>query len=91
MKHTLRKVFRSGKFVTGFVHLHDDLMLIVILYPAHHRSRRWRSSVRAPSSRPASTSTSMTASGAPHYTLNLDDAAAKRIASKLNDDDRLKP
>lgn len=26
---------------------------------------------------------------APHYTLNLSDAAAKRIASKLNDDDRL--
>ena len=31
----------------------------------------------------------MTASVLPHYTLNLDDAAAKRIASKLSDEDRL--
>jgi peptide/nickel transport system permease protein len=27
--------------------------------------------------------------GSPHYTLNLDNAAARRIASKLNDQDRL--
>jgi peptide/nickel transport system permease protein len=27
--------------------------------------------------------------GSPHYTINLDDAAAKRIANKLDDDDRL--
>ncbi len=27
--------------------------------------------------------------GSPKYILNLDDAAAKRIASKLSDDDRL--
>ena len=27
--------------------------------------------------------------GSPHYTLNLDDAAAKRIASKLDDEDRV--
>ena len=31
----------------------------------------------------------MTALVPPTYTLNLDDAAAKRIASKLSDEDRL--
>ena len=32
MKHTLRQVFRSGKFVTGFI-IFMSILLIVILYP----------------------------------------------------------
>ncbi len=32
MKHTLRQVFRSGKFVTGFI-IFSAILLTVIVYP----------------------------------------------------------
>ena len=89
MRHTLRQVFGSGKFVAGFS-IFVALLLIVILYPLI---------VRTPPLEIISQGTFFppgiyvdvydSIGSTTHYTLNLDDAAAKRIASKLKEEDRL--
>lgn len=89
MKHTLRQVFRSGKFVTGFV-IFMTILLTVILYPLIFTSPPLEIIGQGTFFEPGIYVNVYDSIGAQHYTLNLDDAAAKRIASKLNDDDRLK-
>ena len=89
MKHTLRQVFHSGKFVVGFC-IFAAILLIVILYPLI---------VPAPPLETISQGTFLPPGtyvnvydiikSAPRYTLNLDDAAARRIAGKLNEEDRI--
>ena len=89
MKHTLQQVFHSGKFVVGFS-IFAILVLIVILYPllvpyppleiiAQGTFFPPGIYVNAYDSIDATT----------RYVLNLDDAATKRIASKLKEEDRL--
>jgi peptide/nickel transport system permease protein len=91
MKNTLRQVFHSGKFVVGFV-IFSFIVLTVIIFP-------WL--VNTP---PLGTVSQGGEQGSflppglyvnvydsintTPYTLLLDDAAAKRLASKLSEDDR---
>jgi len=89
MKHTFQQVFRSGKFVAGFA-IFVAVLLIVIIYPLI---------IQSPPLEIISQGTFFppgiyvdvydSISSTTHYTLNLDDAAAKRIASKLKEEDRL--
>lgn len=88
MKHTLREVFRSGKFVTGFV-IFMSILLIVIIYPLIFTSPPLEIIGQGTFFPPGIYVNVYDSIGSPHYTLKLDDAAAKRIASKLDDDDRL--
>ncbi len=89
MKHTLRQVFRSGKFVTGFV-IFMTILLTVILYPLIFTSPPLEIIGQGTFFEPGIYVNVYDSIRSQHYTLNLDDAAANRIASKLNDDDRLK-
>jgi peptide/nickel transport system permease protein len=89
MKHTLRQVFHSGKFVVGFS-IFVAVLLMVILYPLivrHSPLDIISQGTFVPPGIYVNVYDSIGFTG--HYTLNLDDAAAKRIASKLKEEDRL--
>jgi len=88
MKHTLRQVFRSGKFVVGFS-IFMALLLIVIVYPLIIKDAPLVIIGQGTFFEPGVYVNVYDSIGSPHYTLNLDNAAAKRIASKLGDEDRL--
>ena len=89
MRHTLQQVFHSRRFLFGFS-IFMAVLLIVIIYPLI---------VRYPPLEIISQGTFFppgiyvnvydSIGSAEHYTLLLDDAAAKRIASKLKEEDRL--
>jgi peptide/nickel transport system permease protein len=89
MKHTLRQVFHSGKFVVGFS-IFMAVLLLVLVYPLFIKDDPLNiigQGTFFPPGIYASTFDSINASTT--YTLKLDNAAAKRIANKLNDEDRL--
>jgi peptide/nickel transport system permease protein len=88
MKHILRQIFRSGKFVAGFS-IFMAILLIVIIYPLVITDRPLAIIGQGTFFRPGIYVNVYDSIGSPHYTINLDDAAAKRIANKLDDDDRL--
>jgi peptide/nickel transport system permease protein len=89
MKHILHQVFHSGKFVVGFSIL-SVILLIVIVYPLIIRDAPLEiigQGTFFPPGIYVSTYDSIHASE--KYTLDLDGAVAKRIGSKLSDEDRL--
>ena len=89
MQHTLRQVFHSGKFVTGFIIL-MTLLLIVIVYPLIFRAPPLQiigQGTFFPPGIYVSAFDSINVTNT--YTLMLDDAVAKRIADKLKDEDRV--
>jgi peptide/nickel transport system permease protein len=89
MKHTLRQVFRSGKFVFGFF-VFVTLLLIVIVYPLIIPDAPLAiigQGTFFPPGIYVNTYDSVNAST--KYTLNLPGADFRRIASKLSSDDRL--
>jgi peptide/nickel transport system permease protein len=89
MKHTLRQVFHSGKFVTGFS-IFVALLLIVIVYPLIIKDDPLAIISQGTFFPPGIYVSTFDAINAPvTYILNLDNAAAKRIANKLSNDDRL--
>jgi peptide/nickel transport system permease protein len=89
MKHTLRQVFRSGKFVVGFS-IFMAILLIVIIYPLVVPYPPLEIIGQGTFFPPGIYVNVYDSIGSPtHYILNLDNAAAKRIASKLKDEDRL--
>jgi peptide/nickel transport system permease protein len=89
MKHTLQQVFRSGKFVVGFS-IFVAVLLIVIFYPLLVKSPPLEIIGQGTFFPPGIYVNVYDSIGAAeHYTLNLDDAAAKRIAGRLNEEDRL--
>jgi peptide/nickel transport system permease protein len=89
MKHTLQQVFQSRRFVVGFS-IFVAILLIVIVYPLV---------VPYPPLEIISQGTFFppgiyvnvydSAGFTTHYTLHLDGADAKRIASRLKEEDRL--
>jgi peptide/nickel transport system permease protein len=88
MKHTLEQVFHSGKFVVGFV-IFMTLLLMVILYPLFIKDAPLAIIGQGTFFPPGTyVSTFDTINSPTTYTLNLDNAAAKRIANKLTNDDR---
>ncbi len=87
MKHTLRQVFRSGKFVTGFA-VFMAILLTVIIYPLIIRDNPLGIIGRGTFFPPGIYVNVYDSISSPSYTLLLNDAAAKRIASTLGDKDR---
>jgi peptide/nickel transport system permease protein len=89
MKHTLRQVFRSGKFVTGFV-IFTLIVLWTIFYPIFVPADPLEIIGQGTFFSPGIyVNVYDSVAGAPRYTIMLDDAEAKRVASKLGDEDRL--
>ena len=88
MKHTIQQVFQSGKFVVGFVIL-VTILLFVIIYPLIVPDAPLAIIGQGTFFPPGIYVSTYDSLNAPVFTLNLKDAAAKRIASKLKDDDRL--
>jgi peptide/nickel transport system permease protein len=89
MKHMLRQVFHSGKFIVGFS-IFMALLLIVIVYPVVVKYPPLAIIGQGTFFPPGIYVNTFDSINAPTtYTLMLDDAAAKRIANKLSNDDRL--
>jgi peptide/nickel transport system permease protein len=89
MKHMLKQVFRSPKFVVGFSILMFVLLTLVI-YPLLVPNKPLDIIAQGTFFPPGIYVNVFDSTNSPAtYTLLLDDAAAKRIASKLSDEDRL--
>jgi peptide/nickel transport system permease protein len=88
MKHTLRQVFRSGKFVIGFS-IFAALLLIVFFYPLFIKDAPLGIIGQGTFFPPGIYVSAYDSINSPTtYTLNLDNAAAKRIDSKLGAQER---
>jgi len=87
MKHTIRQVFRSGKFVVGCI-IFLALLLTTIVYPLIFRRPPLEIIAQGTFFPPGIYVNVYDSIGSPTYTLNLDDAAANRIGSKLGDTER---
>jgi peptide/nickel transport system permease protein len=89
MKHTLQQVFHSGKFLVGFF-IFIVLMLTVIIYPLVITDRPLDIIAQGTFFPPGIYVSSYDSVNSPTtYTLMLDNAAAKRIANKLTNEDRI--
>ncbi len=89
MKNTLQQVFHSGKFLVGFF-IFMALLLIIFLYPLIIKDAPLTIIGQGTFFPPGIYVSTYDSINSPTtYTLNLDNAAAKRIASKLSDEDRL--
>ena len=88
MKHTLQQIFRSPRFVFGFS-IFMGILLIVLFYPLVIQDPPLAIIGQGTFFEPGVYVSVYDSIGSKPYTLNLEDAAAKRIASKLNDEDRL--
>ena len=89
MKHTLRQVFHSGKFLVGFV-IFLALLLTVIFYPLFVTDPPLAIIGQGTFFPPGIYVSSYDSINAgTTYTLMLDNAAAKRIATKLSATDRV--
>ncbi len=87
MKHTIRQVFHSGKFVFGFSIL-VAILLIVFIYPLLIPDPPLGIIAQGTFFEPGIYVNVYDSTTSPRYILNLEGAAAKRIASKLSQDDR---
>jgi peptide/nickel transport system permease protein len=87
MKHTIQQVFQSGKFVVGFVIL-TAILLFVIIYPLIIPDAPLAIIGQGTFFPPGIYVSTYDSLNSPVYIMNLEDAAAKRIASKLKDEDR---
>ena len=88
MKHILQQIFGSRRFVFGFS-IFIGILLIVTVYPLIITDHPLEIIGQGTFFEPGIYVSVYDSIGSKPYTLNLDDAAANRIASKLNDDDRL--
>jgi peptide/nickel transport system permease protein len=89
MKHTLQQVFQSRRFLVGFS-IFMAVLLIVIIYPLIVPYPPLEIISQGTFFPPGIYVNVYDGIGfTTHYTLNLDDADAKRIASKLKEEDRL--
>jgi peptide/nickel transport system permease protein len=91
MKNTLKQVFHSGKFVVGFI-IFMFIVVTVIIFPLFVKTDPLltisQSSIQGSFLPPGLYVNVYDSIGIAPYTLLLDDAATKRIASKLTNDDR---
>ena len=88
MKHIIQQVFRSGKFVTGFS-IFTTIILIVIFYPMIFTNPPLAIIGQGTFFPPGIYVSVYDSMSSTTYTLNLDDASAKRITNKMNEEDRL--
>jgi len=88
MKHTIQQVFRSGKFLFGFV-IFIALLLTTFLYPLIIRYSPLEIIAQGTFFPPGIYVSTYDSINSPtKYILNLDEAAANRIANKLSNTDR---
>ena len=87
MKHTIRQVFRSGKFVVGFC-IFMFILLTVFLYPLFAKDAPLTIVGQGTFFPPGIYVNVYDSLSSPKYILKLDDAAAKRMASKMSEEDR---
>jgi peptide/nickel transport system permease protein len=87
MKNTLKQVFHSGKFVVGFS-IFMFIVLTVIIFPLFVKTDPLGILSQGTFFPPGIYVNVYDSIGSQPHTLFLDDAAAKRIASKLNEEDR---
>ncbi len=87
MKYFLSEVFKSGKFIVGFV-IFTAMLLIVIVYPLIITDRPLGIIGQGTFFPPGTYVNVFDSVNSTTYILNLPDAAAKRIDSKLSQDDR---
>jgi peptide/nickel transport system permease protein len=88
MKHTIRQVFRSGKFLVGFC-IFVAILLIVLIYPLIIPNPPLEIIGQGTFFPPGTYVNLYDSIDSPQYVLLLKDAAANRIANKLSNDDRL--
>jgi peptide/nickel transport system permease protein len=82
MKNTLQQIFRSGKFLVGFI-IFMAVLLMVIFYPLVSLGRPLEIIAQGTFFPPGVYVSTYDSIGSPQYTLMLDNAASKRIDSKL--------
>ncbi|MBK6325974.1 MAG: ABC transporter permease [Chloroflexi bacterium] len=87
MKHTLRQVFQSGKFLIGFS-IFSFILLVVIIYPRVITDPPLQIIGQGTFFPPGLYVNVYDSLNTPYYTLNLPNATRNRIASKLSDEDR---
>lgn len=87
MKHTIRQVFHSGKFLVGFC-IFVAILFIAIVYPLIITDPPLAIIGQGTFFPPGIYVNVYDSLGSPRYLLELDDAAAKRIANRLSKDDR---
>jgi peptide/nickel transport system permease protein len=89
MRHTLRQVFHSGKFVVGFTIL-MTVLLVVFVYPLFIKDAPLQIIGQGTFFPPGIYVSAYDTVNTPTtYILNLDDARARRIANKLSQEDRV--
>jgi peptide/nickel transport system permease protein len=88
MKHTIQQVFHSGKFVFGFS-IFVAILLIVVVYPLIITDPPLDIISQGTFFEPGIYVNVYDSLGSEPYILHLDDAAAKRIAGRLGDKERL--
>jgi peptide/nickel transport system permease protein len=88
MKHTFQQVFRASNFVIGFA-IFMALLLTVIIYPLFIKDSPLGIIAQGSFFPPGIYVNVYDSLGSTPYTLQLSDAAAKRIASKMDDQERL--
>ncbi|OGO25748.1 MAG: ABC transporter permease [Chloroflexi bacterium RBG_16_54_11] len=88
MKYTIQQVFHSGKFLFGFI-IFVGLLLITIIYPLIIRHPPLEIISQGTFFPPGIYVNVYDSISSPTYILLLNDAAVKRIASKLGDQERI--
>ena len=88
MKHTLQQVFRSGKFLVGFA-IFALMLLIVIVYPLFVPNPPLQIIAQGSFFPPGIYVNVYDSIGSTPYILNLDNAVANRVDSKVSNDDRI--
>lgn len=87
MKHLVRQIFRSGKFVTGFS-IFAAILLVITLYPLIIPDPPLKIIGQGTFFEPGIYVNVYDSISSTHYTLNLNEAAERRIANRLGDADR---
>ena len=88
MKHTLKQVFHSPKFVIGFC-IFMFIVLTVLIYPLIVKANPLAIIGQGTFFEPGIYFNVYDSLSSPAHILNLDGAAAKRIANKMSSEDRL--
>ncbi|MDR3578061.1 MAG: ABC transporter permease [Anaerolineaceae bacterium] len=88
MKHTIRQIFQSGKFVVGFT-IFVVFLLILLIYPLFVKGAPLETIGQGTFFPPGIYVNNFDSINAPTtYTLNLDNASSTRIDSKLDNQQR---
>lgn len=88
MKNTLRQVFHSSKFVAGFI-IFVAIILTMIIYPLINPGNPLQQIGVGTFAKPGTYVSLYDAAKSPTYTFRLPDAAEKRLAASLTDEDKV--